>query len=88
MTINLIEIAVMAQKNMRKETAFVAGVLVAMEHLREIKTYNGTPKQCIQYLNSKITMASINAINNPAHIGSIALYSAMITVLYYVKEVK
>lgn len=77
-TINLIELAINAQEQMRKEKEFIAGVKQATELLTETKTYNGTYLDCIQYINQKITIASINAINNKAYIGMIALYSAII----------
>jgi hypothetical protein len=82
--INLIEIAVKAQENMRKEKEFIAGVKYAMESFEEYKVYEGSYLDCIQYLNGKITIASINNINNPAYIGCIALYSAMIDELLYI----
>ena len=47
-TINLIELAIKAQEQMRKEKEFIAGVKQAMEFLTEIKTYNGTYLDCIQ----------------------------------------
>lgn len=81
--INLVDIAIKAQNNMKKEKEFVAGVLQAMNWLKEVKVYNGSYFECIQYLNGKITIASINNINNPAYIGCIALYSAMIDELLY-----
>lgn len=81
--INLIEIALKAQENMRKEKEFIAGVKYAMTCFEEYKVYNGSYIECIQYLNSKVTIASLNSINNPAYTGCIALYSAMIDVLLY-----
>lgn len=81
--INLIEIAIKAQENMRKEKEYIAGVKYAMECFSEYKVYDGSYLECIQYLNSKITIASLNNINNPAYIGCIALYSAMIDELLY-----
>ena len=54
-----------------------------MEFLTEVKTYNGTYLDAVQYINQKITIASINAIDNNAYIGMIALYSAMIDILAY-----
>ena len=81
--INLIELAIKAQEQMRKEKEFIAGVKQAMEFLTEVKTYNGTYLDAIQYINQKITIASINAIDNSAYIGMIALYSAMIDILAY-----
>ena len=82
-TINLIELGIKAQESMRKEKEFIAGVKQAMEFLTEVKTYNGTYLDCIQYINQKITIASINAIDNNAYIGMIALYSAIIDQLAY-----
>lgn len=82
-TINLIELGIKAQEQMRKEKEFIAGVKQAMEFLTEVKTYNGTYLDAIQYINQKITIASINAIDNNAYIGMIALYSAMIDILAY-----
>lgn len=81
--INLVEIALKAQENMKKEKEFIAGVKYAMTCFKEYKVYNGNYLECIQYLNSKITIASLNAINNPAYIGCIALYSAMVDELLY-----
>ncbi len=81
--INLIELGIKAQEQMRKEKEFIAGVKQAMEFLTEVKTYNGTYLDAIQYINQKITIASINAIDNNAYIGMIALYSAMIDILAY-----
>lgn len=81
--INLIDLGIKAQEQMRKEKEFIAGVKQAMEFLTEVKTYNGTYLDCIQYINQKITIASINAIDNNAYIGMIALYSAMIDILAY-----
>lgn len=83
MTINLIEIAIKAQENMRHDKEFIAGVKYAMECFNEYKVYEGSYLDCIQYLNNKITIASINTLNNPAYIGCIALYSAMIDELLY-----
>ena len=85
-TINLIELAIKAQEQMRKEKEFIAGVNQSMQFLTEIKTYNGTYLDCIQYINQKITIASINAINNDAYIGMIALYSAIIDQLTYLAK--
>ena len=82
-TINLIELGIKAQEQMRKEKEFIAGVKQAMEFLTEVKTYNGTYLDAIQYINQKITIASINAINNNAYIGMVALYSAIIDQLAY-----
>ena len=82
-TINLIELGIKAQEQMRKEKEFIAGVKQAMEFLTEVKTYNGTYLDAIQYINQKITIASINAIDNNAYIGMIALYSAIIDQLAY-----
>lgn len=81
--INLIELAIKAQEQIKKEKEFIAGVKQAIEFLTETKTYNGTYLDCIQYINRKITIASINAINNNAYIGMIALYSAIICQLTY-----
>ena len=78
---NLIELAHKAQRNMRKEGRWAKGVSLAMRWLAENKTYNGTPEECIAYLNQKIMSASLNALSNGTYIGSIALYSAMINVL-------
>ena len=78
---NLIELAHKAQLRMRKEKDWAKGVSLAMKWLAENKTYNGTPKECIAYLNQKIMAASLNALSNDVYIGSIALYSAMIDVL-------
>ena len=75
MYINLTEIAIMAQENMRKEKEFIAGVKQTMKDLP--KTYEGSYLECARYINTRITIASINAINNPAYNGCIALYSAM-----------
>ena len=86
MNLNLIEIALKAQENMRKEKEYVAGVKYAMQCFKESKVYNGNYLDCIQYLNGKITIASLNAINNPAYIGCIALYSAMIDELLYLAK--
>ena len=83
MTINLIEIAIKAQENMRHDKEFITGVKYAMECFNEYKVYEGSYLDCIQYLNGKITIASINSINNPTYIGCIALYSAMIDELLY-----
>lgn len=83
MAINLIEIAIKAQENMRHDKEFITGVKYAMECFNEYKVYEGSYLDCIQYLNGKITIASINTLNNPAHIGCIALYSAMIDELLY-----
>jgi hypothetical protein len=83
MNLNLIEIALKAQENMRKEKEYINGVKQAMEYLKDNKVYNGSYIDCIQYINQKITLASLNAINNPAYIGCIALYSAMIDELLY-----
>lgn len=77
-TINLIDLAIKAQEQMRKEKEFIAGVKQAMEFLSENKTYNGTYLDCIHYINNKITIASINAIDDKVYIGMIALYSAII----------
>ena len=82
-TINLTELATKAHEQMRDEKEFIAGVKQAMESLAETKTYNSTYLDCIQYINQKITLASINAINNNAYIGMIALYSAIIDQLAY-----
>lgn len=84
--INLIEIALKAQENMRKEKEYINGVKQAMKCFEECKVYNGSYLECIQYLNSKITIASLNTINNPAYIGCIALYSAMIDELLYLAK--
>ena len=87
MTINLIEIAIKAQEAMRHDKEFIAGVKYAMQCFEEYKVYSGSYLECIQYLNSKITIASLNTINNPAYIGCIALYSAMIDeLLYFVRK--
>lgn len=83
MTINLIEIAIKAQEAMRHDKEFIKGVKYAMECFKEFKVYEGSYIDCIQYLNSKITIASVNTLNNPAYIGCIALYSAMIDELLY-----
>jgi hypothetical protein len=87
MNLNLIEIALKAQENMRKEKEYIDGVKYTMQCFKESKVYNGSYLDCVQYLNGKITIASLNAINNPAYIGCIALYSAMIDeLLYLVKQ--
>ena len=82
-TINLIELGIKAQEQMRKEKEFIAGVKQAMNFLTEIKIYNGTYLDCVQNKKKKITIASINAINNNGYIGMIALYSAIIDQLAY-----
>ena len=81
--INLIDLGIKAQEQMRKEKEFIAGVKQAMEFLTEVKTYHGTYLDAIQYINQKITIASINAIDNNGYIGMIALYSAIIDQLAY-----
>ena len=83
MAINLIEVAIKAQENMRHDKEFIAGVKYAMECFSEYKVYEGNYLDCIQYLNSKIAVSSLNAIENSMYIGCIALYSAMIDELLY-----
>lgn len=85
--INLIEIAIKAQEGMIKEKKYIDGVKNAMRWLHSNKYYNGTYLEAIAYINRKIAIASLNAINNPAYIGCIALYSAMIDELaVYAKQ--
>lgn len=82
-TINLIELGIKAQEQMRKEKAWIDGVKQGMHFLEDVKIYRGTYLDAIQYINQKITIASINAIDNNAYIGMIALYSAIIDQLAY-----
>lgn len=82
-TINLIEIATIAMEGMRKEKEYIDGVKQGLEFMRDIKVYYGTYLDCILYVNQKLTIASLNAIDNNAYIGMIALYSAMIDVLAF-----
>ena len=85
--INLVEIAIKAQESMRKEKEYIDGVKNAMLWLHSSKYYDGTYLEAIDYINRKIAIASLNAINNPMYIGCIALYSAMIDeLLYLVKQ--
>lgn len=81
MTINLIEIAIMAQENMKKEKEFIDGVKFAMHNLP--KVFEGSYIECSQYINGKINIASINCINNPKYIGCIALYAAMNDIILF-----
>lgn len=81
--INLIEIAIKAQEAMRKEKEYIDGVKNAMLWLHSSKYYDGTYLEAIAYINRKIAIASLNAINNPMYIGCIALYSAIIDELLY-----
>lgn len=78
---NLIKLVHQAQRYMLKEKDWDEGIRLATEWIAENKTYEGTPEECIAYLNQKIMAASRNALNNNVYIGSIALYSAMIDVL-------
>ena len=86
MTINLIEIAIKAQENMIKDRTYITGVKNVMEWLKSNKTYEGTYLDCIDYINNKIPMASLNAVTNKNYIGCIALYSAMIDELLYLAK--
>ena len=83
MTINLVEIAIKAQENMRHDKEFITGVKYAMGCFNNYKVYVGSYLDCIQYLNSKIAVSNLNAIENSMYIGCIALYSAMIDELLY-----
>ena len=78
---DLLNLAHKAQHHMLKEKDWDKGVSQAMRWLAENKTYEGTPEECIAYLNQKIMAASLNALDSNVYIGSIALYSAMIGVL-------
>lgn len=78
---DLIKLAHKAQRYMLKEKDWEEGISLATEWIAENKNYEGTPEECIAYLNQKIISASRNALDNNVYIGSIALYSAMIDVL-------
>ena len=79
MLIKMHKIAGSAWFNMSEaiQKEFEAGIKFALENLPT--NFNGTKKECIQYLTDKIDIATTNTINNPKlYIGCIALYNAMI----------
>lgn len=78
---NLVALAHKAQRYMLKEKDWEEGIRLATEWIAENKNYDGTPEECMAYLNQKIISASRNALDNNVYVGSIALYSAMIGVL-------
>ena len=79
MLIKLHKIAGSAWFNMSEATQkeFEAGIKFALANLPV--NYNGTKKECIQYISDKIDIAVNNAVNNPKlYLGTIVLYNAMI----------
>ena len=86
--INLIEIAIKGQNRLAKHKEYVTGVKMVMKELNTIKVYNGDKKSCIQYFIDKINLATINMIIHKdnkellnSHIGMVALYNAIISIL-------
>lgn len=81
-TINLVDLAQSAINNMRKEKEFAEGVKYALQCFRDSKVYYGSYIACAWYINNKISIASLNTINNPKMLGAIALYGAMADILF------
>ena len=94
-TINLTEIAHLAQNKLPKYKELAKGVSFGMKTLKG-QTYNGTYLACADYLNTHIANSAINMTieyNKDKHdlyVGYIALLSYMNTVLYdlYMQEEK
>ena len=76
MLIKLHEVAGNAYFNMLPRPQHEEGIKFAFANLPV--NYNGTKKECIQYLLDKIKIATDNAITNNMYLGCIALYNAMI----------
>lgn len=79
MLIKLHKVAGSAWFNMSEATQkeFEAGIKFALENLPI--NYNGTKKECIDYLTDKINISIHNRNNNSElYIGCIVLYNAMI----------
>lgn len=78
--IGLIEIAHLAQEKLPKYKELGKGVSFGMKTLP--KSYEGTYSELAFYMNNKITMASINSIDNKElYAGCIALYSSMLSII-------
>lgn len=80
MLIKLHEIAGRAWFNIDHRSSLTDGIKFALENLPV--NYNGTKKECIQYLTDKIQIATVNATikynDTQLYLGCIALYNAMI----------
>lgn len=83
---NLHELAVKAQKEVSENRVLARGITLATEWLSDSGDYHGTNRECAQYLNQKIMIATVNAIENRDYLGCIALYSKMIELLLLEKE--
>jgi len=84
MIINLLDLAIKSQEPMEKKKEYIEGVKFAMDCIKSNKTYNGNYLECIQYLNNKVQLATINMChddNKMLYCGCIALYSSMIETL-------
>ena len=84
MLIELHKIADKAWSNMSKATQkeYDEVIKFALENLSI--NYNGTKKECIDYLTDKINIAIHNSVNNyKLYVGTIVLYNAMIKELLY-----
>lgn len=79
MIIKMHKVAGSAWFNMSEATQkeFETGIKFALENLPV--NFNGTKKDCIDYLTDKINIAIHNSVNNhKLYVGTIVLYNAMI----------
>lgn len=91
--INMVEIANMAQWRIREHKEFVTGVSFMMKEFAKNKIYNGDKKDFAKYLTSKIEQTTINMLIHKdnaellnIHIGSLALFNAMLQVIMELEE--